>query len=277
MNPKKEKIKNFFWIMSWLFIFSSLVFIIHCESSYIPEKYADVALYSDRGCWSESVQAGEKMFQWMGYSVALVDADYINKKGLDTFGILCIPGGDMFKYSQDISSGGKSKIRNFISNGGGYIGICGGAYFAGKKIIWQGNQLPTEPLGLYNGTAMGPLNEIIRYPDYGMCKVKIEDVEHSITQSVAESMWMLYYWGPALVPQNAAEVSILGRYAIGNKPVILAFELDNGRVFLIGTHPEIEEDSNRDGVTWGDELIDWESDWDLMKSAVHWCFNESGD
>ena len=86
---------------------------------------AVIALYSDEGTWEESVQAAEKMFQWMGYAVTLVNANYINDKGLDNFSILCVSGGNMYQYSQDISSTGMENIKNFIRNGGGYFGICG--------------------------------------------------------------------------------------------------------------------------------------------------------
>ncbi len=86
------------------------------------------------------------MFQWIGYTVSRLDADYINSESLDTFSILCVPGGDMYRYAQDISLLGKDNIRGFVSNGGGYIGICGGAYFAGEKVFWRGNQLSMTSL-----------------------------------------------------------------------------------------------------------------------------------
>ncbi len=140
----------------WSLLFLLFTLIIHCRSPQSPDKSADVALYSDRGTWEESVQAAEKMFQWMGYRVELVKADYINRNGLNRFRILCVPGGNMYYYSQDISPQGKENIRSFIRNGGGYIGICGGAYFAGENVIWQGNQLPTEFLELFEGTTKAP-------------------------------------------------------------------------------------------------------------------------
>jgi len=33
---------------------------------------------------------------------------------------------------------GGLNIKDFIRNGGGYIGICGGAYFASEKVIRPG-------------------------------------------------------------------------------------------------------------------------------------------
>lgn len=238
------------------------------DASRLPDKNAVVALYSDLGAWEESVQAAEKMFQWINCTVELVNADYINNKGLDNFSILCIPGGNMYQYAQDISSKGRENIKNFIRNGGGYIGICGGAYFASERVVWQGNQLPMASLEVFPGTAEGPINEIVPYPNYNMCKVNIVGSAHPITQSEPNSAWMLYYWGPALVPNKDANITILGKYDKVNQPTMLAFDYGLGRVFLIGTHPEIEEDSERDGVTFADDLDDQGSDWELMRKAV---------
>jgi hypothetical protein len=56
--------------------------------------------------------------------------------------------------------------------------------------------------------------------------------------------------------------------------MMVAVEYFQGKVFLIGTHSEIEEDSNRDGVTFGDEFYDEGSDWGLMQKAVLWLMNK---
>ena len=80
----------------------------------------------------------------------------------------------MYQYSQDISFTGKDNIRNFIRDG---------AYFTGEKVIWQGDQLPMTPLGIFPGTTQGPINEIASYPYCVMCEVNIVDHTHPITQS----------------------------------------------------------------------------------------------
>lgn len=260
----------------WLFVFLSLLSVSQCKNSQSPDnKSADVALYSDRGADADCILASKNMFLWMGYSVELLNADYINDNGLDCFKLICVPGGDMYQYAQCLSAAGKENIKKFIRKGGAYIGICGGAYFTAAKVIWQGNQLPMTPLGLYSGTAREPIDEIVPYPDYGMCKVNIVDSTHPITQSEPDSAWILYYWGPVLIPDKTDSVTILGRYEKGNKePAMLAFDYGSGRVFLIGTHPEFEEDSDRDGVDFADEFDDKGSDWELMKKAVLWCLRE---
>jgi glutamine amidotransferase-like uncharacterized protein len=245
-----------------------------CQNQRAIDKEDHVALYSDRGVWSESVQATEQMFQWMGYATERLNAGDIKDGALDNFSILCVPGGNMYQYAQDLSSTGIENIKNFVRDGGGYVGICGGAYFAGEKIVWRGNQLPMSSLEFFPGTAKGPFDDIVPYPDSGMCRVNITDTTHPITRSEPDSVWILYYWGPAFIPEDNADVTILGRYHITDQPMMLALNYGHGRAFLIGTHPEIEEDSDRDGVTFADELDDRGSDWDLMRKATLWCLKE---
>jgi glutamine amidotransferase-like uncharacterized protein len=245
------------------------------EGSLPQGETAIIALYSDQGTWEESVRAAESMFKWMNYTVEMVDADYINEEGLDNFVVLCVPGGDMYQYSQDISSKGFENIRDFVRGGGGYLGICGGAYLASERIVWRGRQLQMRSLELFHGSAEGPIDDIVPYPNYTVCKINILDFEHPITRSEPDFEWMLYYWSPKLVPYEDAEVTILGRYDGVDQPSVLSFEYGHGRVFLIGAHPEIEEDDERDGVDFADELYDHGSDWDLMKKAVLWLSGES--
>lgn len=258
------------WWMGSLFFLLPLLLLTNCQDI----EASDIALYSDSGAEDDCIQATQKMFEWMGYSVTLIKADYINNGRLDNCKILCMPGGDMYQYSQDISSRGKENIKNFISDGGAYIGICGGAYFTGERVYWQGNQLPMTPLGIFPGTTQGPINDIAPYPYCVMCEVNIVDSTHSITQSEPDSVWIIYCYGPMLLPNANADIAILGEYEIANQPAIIAFKYENGRVFIIGTHPEFEENSDRDGFPPNDEWNDRGSDWDLMKKAVLWCLNK---
>jgi glutamine amidotransferase-like uncharacterized protein len=240
-----------------------------------PPGAAKIAVYSGTGAWAESITAARKMFEWMGYTTEIVSAADINGKGLGGFNAMYVPGGDMYEYSQDISAAGKTNIKSFVSGGGAYIGICGGAYFASRSVSWRGSVLPMVPLGLFQGTASGPADAIVPYPDYGMCLVTIAGHDHPITTGQPDSVWTLYYWGPVLVPDAGASVTVIGRYDAVGQAAMVAFSYGEGRVFLVGAHPEIEEDSDRDGVAFGDELDDRGSDWDLMKSAVSWCLKKT--
>ena len=249
----------------------SIAFCVLLSVSCTQGKEADVALYSDRGASTTCVTATRNMFEWMGFEVEVIDAQYINDHSLGGFRIICFPGGDMYQYAQDITAAGKGKVRNFISDGGGYVGICGGAYFTGERVIWQGVQLPMSPLAIFPGTTQGPIDAIAPYPDCIMCRINITDDDHPITQPDSANPWIMYCYGPKLLPNANADVDVLGVYDIGGQPAMIAFQYGSGRVFIIGTHPEIEEDSDRDGVSFGDEFDDHSSDWELMRRAAHWC------
>jgi glutamine amidotransferase-like uncharacterized protein len=263
--------KNMKLRISLMSAFLLLLLAVRCKSPLAPENTVDIALYAGDGASEISTQAANNMFQWMGYTVSLVEGEDFDK-GLDHFRLLCFPGGDMYQYGQSISSDGKENIRDFIRSGGGYIGICGGAYFASEHVVWQGTALPMMPLGLLPGTAQGPIDAIAPYPNCTMCRVIIVDLIHPITQSSQDSEWILYCYGPTFTP--SIHVDILARYEIGNQPAMLAFDYGRGRVFLIGLHPEIEEDSDRDGVTFGDSFDDQGSDWELMRRAMLWCLRD---
>ncbi len=269
---KQKKLKNTFQKTFVILLF--ILLNIGCNSTENDKIISKIALYSNLGTGDGCVLSTTKMFEWMDYEVTLINADSINNYPIKQYNLICFPGGNMYQYSQDISSEGMSKIRSFINEGGSYIGICGGSYFAGKKVFWQGNLLPMNSLELFQGTVQGPVDEIAPYPDCVMCKVNIVNNSHPITQSEPDSAWIQYCYCPIFIPDENTKVDILGRYEIGNQPAILAFEYGNGRVFMIGTHPEFEEDSERDGFPVSDEMDDKGSDWDLMKKVVGWCFKK---
>jgi glutamine amidotransferase-like uncharacterized protein len=253
-------------------LLAGLLLSMSCSSN--APDLPSIALYADRGVDEECLRATQNMLEWMGYRVPRVEAPMINDGALDMYDALWVPGGNMYEYAEGIAAAGKEIIRGFIKRGGGYVGIGGGAYFAASEVIWRGNQLSMAPLGLYSGSAVGPIKEIFLYPEYGMCQVNLLESEHPIARSEPDSIWVLYYWGPALNPDPDTPVDVLASYEIGGRPAMLAFDYGSGRVFLTGVHPEIEEDCDRDGVTLGDEFNDHGSDWGLLANAVRWCLRE---
>ncbi|OGF65015.1 MAG: hypothetical protein A2Y62_14415 [Candidatus Fischerbacteria bacterium RBG_13_37_8] len=156
-----------------------------------------------------------------------------------------------------------------MRDGGGYIGICAGGYFAAEVITLRG-QDAGEGLKLLHGEARSPMMELVDAPIYGMTQVNISDHSHPITQSESDSLMVLYYWGPAFHLFINSSVSILASYHRNGLPAMVAFTYGSGRVFLSGPHPEIEEDDSRDGVSSYDELEDEGSDWELMRKATQW-------
>jgi hypothetical protein len=58
---------------------------------------------------------------------------------------------------------------------------------------------------------------------------------------------------------------------------MIAFEYEDGRVFLSGPHPEWDEDSDRDGdIGWDAVFDDFGSEWEMMLKVSLWLLENSG-
>lgn len=239
-----------------------------------------VALYNGSGADPQCVLAMTKLFEWMGCNVTTVQAEDIINGYLDNFSVLAWPGGSYPAY-WEVGPEGKLKIQDFISGGGGYMGICAGAWWACDYMVWMAdpNYPPPEyhvegnesNLDLFPGVARGPIEEITPFHTGTMTRINIVNHTHPITDSLPDYMQIMYWGGPHLLPYEDADVTILGTYDVTGTPAIVAFEYGDGRVFLCGPHPEFEEDSDRDGVPpldpeWSDEG----SDWPLLLEAMKW-------
>jgi len=51
--------------------------------------------------------------------------------------VMLFLGGVAYWYNYWISLSGKTRIRNFVTNGGGYCGICAGSFFASDVTVWE--------------------------------------------------------------------------------------------------------------------------------------------
>ncbi|MCW4020030.1 MAG: BPL-N domain-containing protein [Candidatus Bathyarchaeota archaeon] len=242
-------------IITLVIVFSSLLLVIifsatSPNASSTHEKIA-VAIFQGRD--TGGVDSLAVMFRRLNCTVTIVHAQQINSVGLEGFDILCFPGGDMYLYSQEFSSAGIENMRNFIRNGGACFGVCGGAFFSSERVVWRGNQLPMTSLGVFPGTAQGPIDEISVYPNGVIAQVNVVNSTHPITQGGPATYGIYYGGGPFFIPNPDANATVLGRYDIGNQPVIVAFEYGNGRGVIFGTHPEVVG-----------------TDWDFINRAVLW-------
>lgn len=231
-------------------------------------RKVNVAIFAGRRVWYEGKTACLNMFTWMNLSVTFVFADDIRNGSLSNFDLLCMPGGWAYGFYEDLRWDGASKILDFVRRGGAYLGICAGAFYTCDYIVWEGIKYD-YPIGLFPGYGIGPLDEI-PWPNYNITRIDIVNHAHPITSSEPAYEHILYYGGPELHPYEGTEVTILATYNSSGQPAIVAFEYGAGRVFLCGPHPEIEEDSLRDGASFGEEFDDQGSDWPLMYETVRW-------
>lgn len=136
---------------------------------------------------------------------------------LETAKVIAIPGGigDADKYYELFKRKAANVIADFVEQGGHYLGICMGAYWAGRHYF-----------DILNGI------DAVQY-----IKRPNADVRRSYS-TVAPVMWqgrkqdMFFYDGCALIGDES-KFTTVARYANGDPMAII-----QNRIGLIGCHPE---------------------------------------
>ncbi|MFW9913152.1 MAG: BPL-N domain-containing protein [Candidatus Thorarchaeota archaeon] len=275
-------------ILSVLIVSVGVLFLLGMEEPAGEDtelSNVDIAYYNGEGAWRTDEIVLSNMTKWMGCSFTTVRGQDIQGGCLDDYDLLMWPGGHYPAYWDEVGLEGKAEIQEFVSGGGGYLGICAGAYYAADYMVWMDDDAYPPPeykvegdelnLDLFLGVAYGPIFEIADRPEPGwaMTEINLVDQTHPITESMPNPMTMLYAGGPYLEPYDNASVSILGEYDVTGTVAMVACEYGEGRVFLIGPHGEIEEGSERDGWEFppeDPEPDDVESDWPLYRNVVRW-------
>jgi glutamine amidotransferase-like uncharacterized protein len=222
-----------------------------------------VALYLDSAVWPNCKMYTRRILDEIGLPYQILNTDSIWQGKLVHYSVLLMPGADMSVYHENLGPRGESEIVNYIGRGGGYIGICGGAFYAARTVIWRG--WSGEPriyyeqegaLRLFKGTADGPIEDFApSYQDFN-CGVRIIDKQHPLVGGIPDTMYYLYDHGPQFIPANNRHDVILGRSVRGSRVLLLATEYYNGRIFLTSGHPEATN------TTICRHLID---------NAIRWC------
>jgi len=160
----------------------------------------------------------------------------------DAFDVVFFPGGSGSRQAVGLGVQGLAKVKAFVSNGGGFIGTCGGAF------------LGLEHLRLYGD---GPRGEGFPVKSLGAGQVQIQFTEDAFQQfrldrSILKGNVTIYYMGGPIVAPDAfpSTVKILSWYRTDvpsvlrilrtgdDTPAITYAEYGKGRVVLNSPHPE---------------------------------------
>ncbi len=121
-------------------------------------------------------------------------------------------------------------IRQYVSDGGAFVGICGGAYLASQG--YEDDHGFVHALGLIPATT----DAFIENDKARILTVRWRGVERK----------MYYQYGPKFILKNPAEsVDVVATYPDGSIAALLC-SYGKGRVFVTGPHPEADESWRRD-------------------------------
>ena len=245
--------------------------------SSFAQTRTDIAIYTDDGVgtWPDGIVAFEQFLDWKGVTHRRITAPEINTGDLSQdFKAIYFPGGYAWYYKVAFNEEGLNNIRNLVSGGGGYIGMCAGAYFACDSVDWEEDGVLDYPLDLFDGVGRGAIDAIAPWDNYTMTTVNLNP-NNPINQFSNAQEVTLYYGGQVFDPHDGVVMDTVATWAAYyDLPAAINFRYGQGRVLLYGPHPEIEEDHDRDSTNFAQELDDQGSEWPWLWSAIDWLLGD---
>lgn len=168
-----------------------------------------------------SVQSGNGIMKALGshYNFKLFSKNTVEDGFFDGVDMIAVPGGFGDSDSYDnLLKHNAPLIRNYVHNGGKYLGICMGAYWAGRHYFDILEDV--EPV------------QYIRRPGTDTRRPHAKAID--VTWQGLEDK-MFFYDGCALVG-NKRRFKTVATYANGDAMAII-----QGQIGLIGCHPESEQ------------------------------------
>ena len=174
-------------------------------------------------------------------SVTQVSPEEIRSGVLTNYDVVIFAGGSGSKQAEAIGEAGREAVRQFVGRGGGYVGICAGAYLATSGFPWS--------LHLIDAKTVSPKWKRGR----GNVKIELTDKGREILGERAGQFEVHYANGPVVAPAKEQSLSDYEPLAffrtemaendapagvMVNSPAIFAGDYKQGRVVCISPHPE---------------------------------------
>jgi glutamine amidotransferase-like uncharacterized protein len=172
---------------------------------------------------------------------------------LAQFDVVIFPGGAGSGQATALGEDGKRGVREFVRGGGGYVGLCAGAFLATANYDWS--------LGLINAKTLTGAIEVpgegtASMADRGAATVKMELTVAGarVFKDVPRLLNIEYAGGPILSPADIDDLPdyvTLAYYrtevwkyepqrgTMIDTPAVVAARFGKGRVVIFSGHPEV--------------------------------------
>ena len=210
-----------------------------------PKGVVHVALYAGAGTSGKGPKLLEETLHADGlFAVTPITPEEIRAGRLKDFKVLIVPGG--LSQTQGIALGedGREMVRQFVSGGGTYVGICAGCYLASCHYKWSLNILPVKVVDSANWErGVTPLLLGLTAEGKDWLSRKEGEVK------------LIYHNGPVLAPleEPKEKLVVLATYReevtrkgakeglMVNTPALVAARYGKGWAIGISPHPEMTE------------------------------------
>lgn len=155
--------------------------------------------------------------------------------------LFILPGGADMPYLHHLNGRGNQKIRNYVEEGGAFLGICAGSYYAGSFVDFAKNTTQSiqgnRELAFFPGIVKGPLVPYDYFSQTGARAAKLFwNTQQGFTNG--KEFTLFYNGGGYFVDaSHYKNVNILAFYE-KKLPAIIQCKVGKGLAILSGVHFE---------------------------------------
>lgn len=225
-----------------------------------------IGIYGGIGTWDINVKAFINFFDYYDYPWILINEnDIVNGEFISKVDAVVFPGGFAAEYKNLIPD--HSHLINFVEEGGIFIGVCAGAYYASHTLTWYGVDYK-YPLAFYEGRGIGPLAGSVNWGDIAEFALT---PGHPANEGFDHTLELYYFDGPYFKLEETDSAEVLAIYAVNSQPAVIAGRFGKGKYLLFGPHPELGGYSSQspDFNLQGEEGAQWP--W--LESSLGWLFS----
>ncbi len=232
-----------------LLLLIALLFLTQCTTNKLSDTETEkirVAVFDGHG--------GSQTCIWEAVAAVKLDADMevriittadIANNVLDSLDAIIIPGGGGSRQYLNLGNENQQRIKDFITRGGGAVGICAGAYLFSNT--------PEYSCMRINGAQAIDIEHDNR--GHAIAKFTLTDEGKKLFPEIAErdTLFVMYYEGPVFIPAEGDSIQYetlaimesdvheegnAPKNMTNNKPFFLTNHYGKGRVFSTIAHPE---------------------------------------
>ncbi len=201
-----------------------------------------VAVYTGEGAGPSLKDLRKALAEFPELSVHDLKGEAIRQGHLARYDLLIVPGGSGGREARGLGEKGREEVKQFIRNGGGYIGICAGAYLATCDYPWSLHILNARVLDKEHWNRGN-----------GEVEIALSQRGREVLGARHEMVSIHYAQGPILAPAHhkglpgyetwatfRTQVAKNGapRGVMPGATAVAAAEFGKGRVLCFSPHPE---------------------------------------
>jgi glutamine amidotransferase-like uncharacterized protein len=210
-----------------------------CAADAAPIR---VALFDDTGSAGKGVpKVKEQLGKAADMQVTIVKGPDIAAGVLTNYDVVIFTGGSGSKQAASLGDKGRDEVRKFVKDGGGYVGICAGAYLACSGFSWGVGVLDARTVS--DKWARGT----------GNVEIEVTEQGKAITDLSTQKQEIKYANGPIIKPNKREDIPDYEAIAyfrtelakngtpkgvMVNSPAMARGEFGKGRVIISSPHPE---------------------------------------